>query len=57
MGEANIVMKLKDNKIAAQTDLKDVSQPELGMLIAHLELVRLDFLAKYNQSIKKIKGE
>ncbi len=54
MSDAKIAIMLKNGKIIVRSELKEVSQAELAMLIMHLELLRDELKLNFRKGVKEL---
>ncbi len=57
MGNIKIGIILKDGKIAIKSQLRDVNQAELALLITHIELLRDELKSNFKKSVRRLEDE
>ncbi len=53
MGNVKIGIMLKNGKIAIKSQLRNVSQSEIALLIIHLELLRDDLKSNFKKGVRR----
>jgi hypothetical protein len=57
MGEGVIGITLKDMKVGAKVKFKELSQPQLALLITHLEYIRKKLQEEYDKGVVFTEGK
>lgn len=54
MGNVKIGIMLKNGKIAIKSQLREVSQLELSLLLTHIELLRDELKSNFKTGVKRL---
>ena len=52
--EAKIAIMMKNGQIVIKTQIKSLSQGELGLLIGHIDLLKDDLKELFKKGLKKV---
>lgn len=53
MGQGRIIFLIKDGNLAVNRELHDLNAGEISQIIAHLEIVKSEFIEIIREMIKK----